>query len=348
MNDYWAPLLALAAVSTILQFATFGYCIKVYIRSLFDDKARTSMSRVSSSGLPSYNSRSGSVKSVTAGQAYRRIKKVIALQWRGTAIVLIIIVNVVYLAVVFVQMDNTVTAALQDLGRAEPWLLCLVLNEGNKSACLDKVKEAHLVTREPKVMAVLLLLSLNGIWALMFLGRTSMIYGWVDVIKRPFTRRKTDFVSVDARRYSAGSGQYDMITSPPSRSYSMPKEPKPVMSSPPVKEEGLSPLAQSPSSHYEDDYLGNETHNSKETYPYCTPKLSFSTPWPPSAVQTLGRDLSTRRIVLKDGQAANPSFPAQSAPIEWSFSSPSTASRTGAYSPAAEWDPTNTHGKSSR
>lgn len=160
LDDYWVPLLTFAALSTILQFTTFGYCIKVYIRSLFED-TNNSTSQVSSQGLPSYASRAGSVKTVTAGQAYRRIKKVIALQWRGTLIVLIIIVNVVFLAVVFVEMDNTVTAAMQDLGKAEPWLLCLVLSGGDKTFCLDKVKSAGLVTNEAAVMGVLILLSVR-------------------------------------------------------------------------------------------------------------------------------------------------------------------------------------------
>ena len=160
LDDYWGPLLAFAAISTILQFTTFGYCIKVYIRSLFED-SDNSTSQASSHGLPSYSSRSGSIKTVTAKQAYRRIQKVIALQWRGTVIVLIIIVNVVFLAVVFVQMDNTVTAAVHHLERAEPWLLCLVMNDGNKNACLDKVKSADLVTSEATVMAVLILLSVG-------------------------------------------------------------------------------------------------------------------------------------------------------------------------------------------
>jgi hypothetical protein len=160
LADYWGPLLGFAAASTILQFATFGYCIKVYIKSLFADDHHSN-SQVSSSGLPSYSSRAGSVKTVTAGQAYRRIRKVIALQWRGTVIVLIIIINVVFLSIIFVQMDNTVTAAMQDLGKAEPWLLCLVINGGNKSACLDKVKASGLVTNEATVMAVLILLSVS-------------------------------------------------------------------------------------------------------------------------------------------------------------------------------------------
>lgn len=311
LADYWVPLLGFAAVSTILQFITFGYCIKVYVKSLFADD-NNSTSQVSSSGLPSYNSRTGSVKTVTAGQAYRRIRKVIALQWRGTVIVLIIIVNVVFLSIVFVQMDNTVTAAMQDLGKAEPWILCLVINGGDKNACLNQVKESGLVTNEATVMAVLILLSvsqaklylrkglmltmvkLDGIWTLLLLGRTSMIIGWIDLIRRPFARRPTDFVSVDARRFSNSPKNYEMITSPPSRSDNTPKIPETGLTSHPLTKEGadgLSPLGespQSPSSRYASDYFSKEIEynpgpNFGKDAEYRSPKLSFSTPRPPSS-----------------------------------------------------------------
>ncbi|KAL9103423.1 MAG: hypothetical protein Q9163_001525 [Psora crenata] len=345
LYDYWGPLLTFAAISTILQFATFGYCIRVYIRSLFDDGTTTSMSQSSSGGLPSYNTRSGSIRTLTARQAYRRIKKVIALQWRGTAIVLIIIVNVVYLAVVFVQMDNTMTAALQDLERVQPWLLCLILNQGNKNACLDKVKEAHLVTSEPKAMSVLLLLSLNGIWAFIFLGRTSMLSGWRDLMKRPFARRKTDFVSVDARRFSADPKQYEMIMSPPSRSYSMPDEPERAITSPLAKEDGLSPLPQSPPTHYDDDLVDRETHLRHGINPYPRPQLSFSTPRPPSLGRTYSRDTVDGRSSSKGDQAAGRSFSPSRLTIGRPFTPSTTASRTGAYSPSIDWDPTSTHAK---
>lgn len=150
LQDYWGPLLAFAAVSTILQFVTFGYCVRVYIRSLFNNDSTSN----DSSGLPSYN---GSITKVPAKVAYGRVRKVMALQWRGIMIVLIIIANVVFLAVVFVKSDNTEEAAAENLGKAEPWLLCLVLNPTNPLVCLDKA--SSLVTKEATVMAVLILLS---------------------------------------------------------------------------------------------------------------------------------------------------------------------------------------------
>ena len=74
---------------------------------------------------------------------------------------LIIIINVVFLSIVFVQMDNTVTSALHSLDKAEPWLLCLVFNGGDKNPCLDMVKKAGLVANEGAVMAALVLLSVR-------------------------------------------------------------------------------------------------------------------------------------------------------------------------------------------
>ena len=321
---------------------------------------------------------------MTAGQAYRRVKKVIALQWRGTVIVLIIIINVVFLAVVFVQMDNTVTAALQDLGKAEPWLLCLVLNGGDKTPCLGKVQDAHLVTNETTVMAVLILLSLNGIWTLLFLGRGSMVKGWIELIRGPFISR-TDFVSVDARRYSAMSGapsstkHYEMITSPSTRPPSMPTslastlpmKPEAVALGSPAFErdgrsgDGLSPLPQSPvsptSEYRESDYFGKEMHVSSSPNltakdakdgDYRSPKLSFSTPRPPSASRTPSFSRPLSRPYSRESQQrgfspqlGNPSrtfSPALPAAHERPGSS---ATRSITPSVAIEWDPTSTHAR---
>lgn len=360
LADYWGPLLAFAAISTILQFSTFGYCIRVYIKSLFHDSTTSSTSRNSTSNLPTYSSRSGSVKTVTARQAYTRVKKVIALQWRGTVIVLIIVINVVFLAVVFVQTDNTVTAASQDLSRAEPWLLCLVLSRGNKNSCLDKVKQANLATNENTVMAVLILLSLNGIWTVLFLGRTSILFGWLDLIRRPFTKERVDFVSVDARRFSQGSSKhYELITSPPSRPLSMPKIPEAIVTSPSTERKASSPQPRSPhspSSLYIDDYFGKDVQSFGKQANYSVPKQSFSTPRPPSAGRTLSRDNSGAALSIPskvDSAARTPLRDNVGRPFSPSsrqngrFSPAGRETGRRALSPALEWDPTSTHAKSS-
>ncbi|KAF6230073.1 hypothetical protein HO133_004412 [Letharia lupina] len=355
VQDYWGPLLAFAAISTILQFATFGYCIKVYIKSLFDDGSTNSITQVNS-GLPTHSSHSGSIKTVTAGQAYRRVKKVIRLQWRGTAIVLIIIINVVFLSIVFVQMDNTVTSAVQDLQKAEPWLLCLVTNGGDKTPCLDKVKQEGLVANEGTVMAALVLLSLNGIWTLLFIGRTSMLVGWIDLVRRPLTKRN-DFASVDARGYSNSPKNYEMITSPPTTS-GMPKTSDPVVTSPRSEHEEGSPQSPlSPSSQYTNDYFNKEADSKSQQLSfslpqeadyksptlsfslpqeadYKSPTLSFSTPRPPSAGRSFSRESYGRSYQPQMGRTS-PGRP---------FSPPTRRESGGStFSSAYDWDPATTH-----
>ncbi|KAI4190226.1 MAG: hypothetical protein LQ348_003690 [Seirophora lacunosa] len=288
LQGYWGPLLAFAAVSTILQAATLGYCIRVYIRSLFKDDRRSQ-----NSGLPSYN---GSVQTVTAKQAYRRVQKAVAVQWRIIVVVIIIIVNVVYLAVVFVSMDNTETAVMQDFGKAAPWLACLVANGGDKNACLGKVK--GLTTPEATVMAALILMSvsgthkvhhvgglsadldslqLNGIWTLIFLGRASMVPAWIGLIRKRFTRSH-DFVSVDAKRLSTGPRHYELINSPPQTGYTSLKTPEAVVTSPSIDGSTIAVLS-SESPH---EYFPRDAK-------YFSPTMSFSTPRAPSSGRRHGQ-----------------------------------------------------------
>ncbi|OAX77950.1 hypothetical protein ACJ72_07745 [Emergomyces africanus] len=79
LADFWGPLMAIAAAALVIQFVTLGYCIHVYIKSLLDNNPTTDNSSV----LPSHP---GSVRTVSARQAYRRVRRVIQLQWRGIAV----------------------------------------------------------------------------------------------------------------------------------------------------------------------------------------------------------------------------------------------------------------------
>ncbi|KKY38405.1 putative g-protein coupled receptor [Diaporthe ampelina] len=189
LADLWIPLLVLAGATIIIQFATFGYCIKVYLASLADNNATTE----NSAGLPSY---SNSIRTMTPRQAYRRIRRVIQLQWRGIAIVLIIIADVIFFAVVFVFQDNTIQAVKENPSIALPWISCIATNNGDKNKCLDQA--GSIAVDMATVGAVLMLLAMNGFWLLMLLGRWSMVTAWLDLLgRRPAAKR--EFVSVDAR-----------------------------------------------------------------------------------------------------------------------------------------------------
>ncbi|KAG6006458.1 hypothetical protein E4U43_000438, partial [Claviceps pusilla] len=118
LADLWIPLLIFAGATVILTFATFGYCVRVYLASLYDSSASTERS-----SLPAYTT---SGRAVSPRQAYRRVKRVIALQWRGIAIVLIIIADVIFFSVVFVFQDNVVQSVRSDPLVAEKWVTCLI------------------------------------------------------------------------------------------------------------------------------------------------------------------------------------------------------------------------------
>jgi hypothetical protein len=151
LADFWIPLLIFASITVVTTFATFGYCIKVYLASLNDNAASTE-----GSSLPAY---SNSVVTMSPRQAYRRVKRVIALQWRGIAIVLIIIADVIFFSVVFVFQDNIVQSIANDPHVAQNWIVCLIGAQGDKTKCLNQA--GSLVVSEATVSAVLVLLAVS-------------------------------------------------------------------------------------------------------------------------------------------------------------------------------------------
>ena len=152
LADFWIPLLVFAGLTLVVQFATFGYCIKVYLASLADNSATTE----GSTSLPSYTN---SLRTMTPRQAYRRVRRVIQLQWRGIAIVLIIVADVIFFSIIFVFQDNTLESIQKNPNLALPWAACLLTNKGDKNKCLNEA--AKLVVNEATVIAVLILLAVS-------------------------------------------------------------------------------------------------------------------------------------------------------------------------------------------
>ncbi|KZF25875.1 hypothetical protein L228DRAFT_492 [Xylona heveae TC161] len=256
-GDFWGPLLAIAAAASILQFITFGYCIHVYLKSLMAEGTGSG----NSSGLPSHN---GSVTAATARAAYRKVRRVIALQWRGIALILIIIVDLVFFSVIFLSMDAQTQNNMKHPEKMEAWLECLVENGGDKNKCLDLA--SHLVVNEATVMAVLVLLSWNGYWITLLVGRWTMVTGWFDVLRKRL-RKKREFVSVDARRLPQDARTYEMLSSTPR---------------PHLKTPDTSVISPIDSIHHTDqgnspDYFGRDAN-------YSSPVSSFSSPKAPQSV----------------------------------------------------------------
>lgn len=261
-QDYWYPIMAFAAAALILQVATMAYCIHIYLRSLFDQSASTTEN---SSGLPSYTS---SVRTVTARQAYRRVKRVLQLQWRGVALVVIIIANVIFFAVVFIDLDREVAPTPTNIRKAEPWLACLYMG-GTKEEC--KQYASALGPNESTLLAMIYLLSLVGFWNFILFARPSMFAGWLDLWRRGFSHRH-EYVSADAHSRYVDNKGFEMLTTSA-------KPPDPYMRSPsPAHMMGrgrTSVTSPSPT-------LDRNVHFGQEAR-YVRPSMSFSGPRPQSA-----------------------------------------------------------------
>lgn len=156
LADFWIPILLFAGLTVLIQFATLGYCIKVYLASLADSSTTTE----GSTGLPDYTN---SLRTMTPRQAYKRVRRVIALQWRGIAIVLIIIADVIFFSVVFVFLDNTVEDVKNRPEVSRDWVSCLakeIAAGRGKEGCLNEAR--NLVVGEGTIIAVLLLLAVSS------------------------------------------------------------------------------------------------------------------------------------------------------------------------------------------
>ncbi|KAJ5809359.1 uncharacterized protein N7503_001577 [Penicillium pulvis] len=269
LKDYWIPIMSFAATSLVLQVSTMAYCMHIYLRSLFDKSASTTDN---SSGLPSYSS---SVRTVSARQAWRRLQRVIQLQWRGVALVMIILGNVIFFAIVFIKLDRDVNPTAANIKKAAPWLLCLAAG-GSKEEC--KSDASGMGPNEATLLAMVYLLSLVGFWNFILFARPLMFAGWLDLFRRGFARRH-EFISVDASDRYANKEGFEMLTTTaktpePYPTYNM-RSPSPAQ----MAGQSRSPMA-SPSPTFDRNvHFGQEAQ-------YVPPSTSFSGPRAPGSSHT--------------------------------------------------------------
>lgn len=261
MKDFWGPLLAIAGISTVLQLATFTYCIHVYLKNMWSDEQTETQS---SAGLPSYTT--SSLRTHSARAVYRRVRKVVWLQWRGITIVVFILVDVIFFSVVFVYLNSIEQSATKDVEKVEPWLICLITNPDHRDKCFNLGQEQFVNMQT--VAAVLMMLSFAGIQCFLLLSRWTIFQAWGELFRSKFSSKR-EFVSLDAKRFSSDARTYELL-----------KIGNPGLKSPET-------AVTSPAAHEFDtyrrslsgtpDYFGKEIQRE-----YQSPTLSFSSPRAPS------------------------------------------------------------------
>lgn len=288
MADFWGPLLGIAGLSAVVQLATFAYCINVYLKNLWSDEETQTQS---SAGLPSYTS-SLRTRTNSAKAVYRRVRKVVWLQWRGIVIVVFILIDVIFFSVVFVYLDSREHDSLHDPETVLPWVLCLMNNPKNKEACFD-IGQGMLVN-QATVTAILVMLALAGIQSFILLVRWSMFTGWKIWFQEKFSSSKREFVSLDARRFSSDARTFELLKvggqslgyvsamqTPGGETYTSTlqalKAPESAVTSP-SGTYGYNSPGSPVSGRETPDYFGKEVQRT-----YRSPTHSFSTPRAPSA-----------------------------------------------------------------
>ena len=138
-----------------MQLRRFGYCLKIYLLQLWSDDSTPTEN---SSSLPSYTT---SLRTQSARAVYRRVMKVVWLQWRGMAIVCAVVVDVVAFAVVFLELDRTQLSVTNGESGEETleWIMCIIKSGGDRSKCYSLAD--HFMVKESTIIAILILLSVS-------------------------------------------------------------------------------------------------------------------------------------------------------------------------------------------
>lgn len=224
---------------------------------MFSDESTETQS---SAGLPSYTT---SVRTRSARAVYRRVRKVVWLQWRGITIVVFILVDVIFFSVVFIWLNSLTSHARDNIQELMPFLLCLMKSPTDPKPCLALGQQ--LAVNESTVIAILMMLSIAGIQVFVLLFRGSMLSGWVEFFRNKFSKNR-EFVSLDAKNQPQNPRNYELkkFDNVP------PQEPESVYSPPDIA--GYSNYRSDTP-----DYFSKETQRE-----YRSPTLSFSAPRPQS------------------------------------------------------------------
>lgn len=280
MKDFWGPLLAISGAAMVIQVATFVYCIKVYLQNMFsDDKTETQ----SSAGLPSYTT---SLRNRSARAVYRRVRKVLYLQWRGITIVVFILVDVIFFSIVFIWLNSVTSHATDNVEELYPYIMCLMDNPTNPKPCFPLGQD--MAVDQSTVTAILMMLSIAGLQVFFLLGRWSMVVGWRDLIRSKFSKNR-EFVSLDARHPTEDIRQFEL------KNFDEPQSPPNAYNTPGLASYAMGNARSDTPEHFHKEFQRD----------YKSPTLSFSTPRPQSRVAT-HVDWDPRSSMARGGLGLHP------------------------------------------
>jgi len=149
--------------------------LKVYLQKYRDEGRNNPQESLPASLTPSDST------SRRRRDVYKRITKVLQLQWRALTIAILVLIIIVLLSVVFILVDSETLAAAHDAELILPWEICLVRTAGDAAACLKYVH--GLAPNEALLIATLVILSLTGVAAYLVLNPLAVLSAWKDFLQ---------------------------------------------------------------------------------------------------------------------------------------------------------------------
>ncbi len=159
-------LIAFALLGAIIQFATTGFCVVVFLRNLLaHNKGSPNIGDQRGSGTPlnsptsPRSQQTGDSATSSRRDGWRRVKQVLTLQWRSIVLSFVVIIDVVYSGIVYVLMTaaeekDSNSTHTDDINN---WSECLINTSGDKTKCLPLAKPLRL--GEGQVVATLFMAS---------------------------------------------------------------------------------------------------------------------------------------------------------------------------------------------
>jgi hypothetical protein len=189
------------------------------------------------------------------------------LQWRSVTIVLLLVADVVFFAIVWIELDNAISNI--GMGHTEhimAFLACILINPSleTRSRCFPLGQ--RVLVNEMTCIARLMMISLTGIQTGVLLTRASLFKSWGEYFRTRFGRNK-EFVSLDAKRFSV---------EPRATTVPIPMTPVPGAKRVESANTADTYSAKDPSS----PYVNKSFDLSPQERTYRHPRMSFSSPRP--------------------------------------------------------------------
>ncbi|KAH8702509.1 hypothetical protein BGW36DRAFT_337058 [Talaromyces proteolyticus] len=166
----WGPILGVSLASTVLQLCSVLYCIYVVIKPVAHERLRMySGERPSSTEIR---------QAFTTRQVSLRIQKLLVMQWRPIAMVVLIAAYAAYVTTVFLRIG---ISADYPVDATQRWFSCLVSSQGDIDDCEQLASRIR--TSQNEIQAALCMIASSGLWAVILSFRLSMIQGWIELIR---------------------------------------------------------------------------------------------------------------------------------------------------------------------